>query len=64
MAATVQLPDGSPRFVWTDTKPDPMIYARVILAAVRERLRWRAQYEAAKTKQPVDNSFRNDARPP
>ena len=64
MAATVQLPDGSPRFVWTDTKPDPMIYARVILAAVRERLRWRAQYEAAKTKQLVDNSFRNDARPP
>ena len=64
MAATVTLPDGSPRFVWTDTKPDPRIYARVILAAVQERLRWRAQYEAAKRLQLVDNSFGSSARPP
>ena len=64
MAATVTLPDGSPRFVWTDTRPDPRIYARVILAAVLERQRWRAQYEHAKTLQPVDNSFGNATGPP
>ena len=32
MAASITLPDGSPRFVWTDTRPDADIYARVILA--------------------------------
>ena len=46
MAATVTLADGTPRFVWTDTRPDPRIYARVILASIAERQRWRAQYEA------------------
>jgi hypothetical protein len=66
MAATVTLPDGTPRFVWTDCRPDPVIYARVILAAIVERQRWRAQYEAAKTAaaQSVDNSFGNADRPP
>ena len=34
MAASVILPDGSPRFVWTDTRPDADIYARVILASI------------------------------
>jgi hypothetical protein len=48
LAATVTLPDGRPRFVWTDTKTDPHTYARVILASVLERERWRSQYEAAK----------------
>jgi hypothetical protein len=65
MAASVQLPDGSPRFVWTDLKPDPTIYARVILAAIAERHRWRAQYEAAKaTAGAVDKPFGNADRPP
>ena len=68
MAATVTLADGRPRFVWTDTKPDPMIYARVILASVQERHRWRAQYEQAKaantTVQAVDKSFGNVDVPP
>jgi Replication initiator protein, pSAM2 len=64
MATNVQLADGSPRFVWTDTKPDPLIYVRVILAAVAERQRWRTQYEHAKSLQPVDNSIRNPTRPP
>ncbi|HEV2928520.1 MAG TPA: replication initiator [Propionibacteriaceae bacterium] len=41
MAASVTLPDGSPRFVWTDTRPDADIYARVILASVLERQQWR-----------------------
>lgn len=64
MAATVTLPDGSPRYVWTDSRPDPAIYARVILASIAERQRWRAQYEAAKTLQAVDNSFGNATGPP
>jgi hypothetical protein len=44
----VTLPDGSPRFVWTDTRPDHDTYIKVILNSVAERQRWRAQYEHAK----------------
>jgi hypothetical protein len=64
MAATVTLPAGTPRFVWTDTRPDPITYARVILRSIAERQRWRAQYEAAKAAaRPVDNLSATD-RPP
>ena len=49
MAADVTMADGSPRYVWTDAKPDPRIYVRVLLAAVAERQRWLAQYRHAKT---------------
>jgi hypothetical protein len=49
MAAAVTLPDGTPRFVWTDTRPDHDTYVKVILQSVVERQRWRAQYEEAKT---------------
>ena len=56
MAASVTLPDGSPRFIWTDSPPDPAIYARVILASVIERQQWRTLYEAAKAcRVPVDS---------
>ena len=56
LAATVTLPDGSPRFVWTDTRPDARTYARVLLASIAERQKWRQQYEAAKAAAPpVDN---------
>jgi hypothetical protein len=48
MAASVMAPDGLPRYVWADSRPDPASYAQVILAAVMERQEWRAQYEAAK----------------
>ena len=48
LAATVTLPDGRPRFVWTDTKTDPATYTRVILESVAERARWREQYDRAK----------------
>ena len=48
MAASLTLPDGSPRFVWTDVKPDPGRYAEVILTAVAEKVTWRAEYENAK----------------
>jgi hypothetical protein len=49
LAADVLSADGKPRFVWTDTQPDPQLYARVILASIAERHRWKAQYQAAKT---------------
>jgi hypothetical protein len=48
LAADVLSADGKPRFVWTDTAPDPQLYARVILASIAERQRWKAQYQAAK----------------
>jgi len=57
LAATVTLPDGSPRFVWTDTRPDARTYARVLLASIAERQQWQQQYEAAKAAAPaVDNT--------
>ena len=48
MAATVTLLDGSPRFVWTDVRPDHETYVTIVLQSIGERQRWRAQYEAAK----------------
>lgn len=54
LAATVTLPDGRPRFVWTDTRPDSATYVSVVLQTVVERLRWREQYDQAK-RQPVDS---------
>ena len=48
MAAAVTASDGKPRFVWTDTRADPATYALVLMKTVAERLRWRAQYDAAK----------------
>lgn len=64
MAADVTMPDGTPRFVWTDTNPDQATYALVLLASIAERHRWRAQYEAAKAAAAVDNPFGNPDRPP
>jgi hypothetical protein len=49
MAALVTLPDGSPRFVWTDVRPDHDTYVTIVLQSIGERQRWRVQYEAAKT---------------
>jgi len=48
MAVDVKASDGLPRYVWTDSRPDPASYAQVILQSITERQRWRAQYEAAK----------------
>jgi len=63
MSADVLASDGKSRFVWTDTKPDPQVYARIILESIYEHQRWKAQYDAAKTtrqanehaQQPVDS---------
>jgi hypothetical protein len=48
MAASVTLADGSPRFVWTDVRPDHNTYVKIILDSISERQRWRTQYEHAK----------------
>ena len=54
--------DGKPRFVWTDTRPDATTYITLILAAIAEQQRWRAQYQAAKEAAgAVDN---RSAEPP
>ena len=56
MATSVTLSDGSPRFMWTDTRPEANIYVRVIIASVLERQQWRTLYEAAKAcRVPVDS---------
>ncbi len=49
LAATTQLPDGRPRYLWTDQRPDPSRYPQLILATVMERILWRHQYDHAKT---------------
>ena len=67
MAADVLSPDGLPRFVWTDDQPDPTTYTLMLLRAVAERQRWRAQYEPGQGRgracgQPFGNRHR-PARP-
>jgi hypothetical protein len=64
MAAGVLSPDGLPRFIWTDDKPDPTTYTLMLLHAVAERQRWRAQYDQAKTAAAVDNRSATSADPP
>lgn len=64
LAADVLSSDGKPRFVWTDTKPDPITYARVILASIAERRRWKAQYQAAKDAWPAVDGHSATAEPP
>ncbi|MCW2806035.1 MAG: hypothetical protein JWN06_4252 [Propionibacteriaceae bacterium] len=63
MAADVLAADGQPRFVWTETRPDPLLYARIILASIAERHRWKTQDEAAKTIQPAVDSVSATAGP-
>src|SRR5215213_2744528 len=64
MAAGVLSPDGLPRFVWTDAKPDPTTYTLALLRAVAERQKWRAQYDQAKAAGPVDNRSATAPDPP
>ena len=52
MAADVLAADGRPRYVWTESRPDPASYPQVILSSITERQRWREQYQSAKA---VDN---------
>ena len=56
------LDDGTPRFVWEDVPMPEADYAAAILAAVRERDRWREQYETAK--QQLEAGARAGKGPP
>jgi len=47
MAADVLASDGLPRFVWTDSRPEPAAYPQVLLRSITERQRWRERYRAA-----------------
>ncbi len=49
MAADRTLPDGSPRYVWSDVDRTDIDYVAVIAASLRQVNRWRQQYERAKT---------------
>jgi hypothetical protein len=64
MAAGVLSPDGLPRFVWTDDKPDSTTYTLTLLRAVAEQQRWRAQYNQAKRAASVDNCSATAPDPP
>ncbi|MGH3356612.1 MAG: replication initiator [Nocardioidaceae bacterium] len=50
-SATVVAPDGGPRFLWEPLDPkstDLPSYRQAILAAIKERQRWREEYDSAK----------------
>jgi len=71
LAASAALPDGTPRFAWSDLAPDSQTYTHALVASVIEAQRWRAQYAAAKTLLvPVDSRSATNtgdvtaARPP
>lgn len=48
LGADRTLPDGSPRFVWTDVEPGAVDYVAVIAASLHQAQQWRTQYEQAK----------------
>jgi hypothetical protein len=56
MDTDVLSPDGLPRYVWTDERPDPTTYTLMLLRAVAERQRLRAQYDQAKTRTAVETA--------
>jgi hypothetical protein len=67
MAADVLSSDGLPRYIWTDERPDHTTYTLMLLKAVAERQRWRAQYDRAKTAAAngaVDSVSATGAGPP
>lgn len=46
--ADVHTSDGRPRFVWEPIERDHSTYAQVVMLAVAERRRWRAEYDTAR----------------
>lgn len=59
LAVDQVLDDGLPRFVWQDVPTTQDDYAMAILTSVRERDRWRQQYEHAKN-HPIPTSDHPD----
>jgi hypothetical protein len=52
-SATVTDGEGRVRFVWKPVDPtgvDPAVWRHAVIAAIRQRQRWRRQYEHAKTR--------------
>ena len=50
-SATVEGPDGRPRYVWNPWRPGERtapVYRQVLTHAIQERMRWRTQFERAK----------------
>ena len=64
MAADVLSPDGLPRYVWTEEKPDRSTYTLMMLKAIAERQRWRAQYAQAKNASEAVDSVSATDDPP
>ena len=48
MAADQVLPDGSPRFTWTEVEVSATDYVSVMTTSLRQARLWREQYQAAK----------------
>ena len=48
MSAGIRTSDGRARFVWEPVERDSVSYAPVIMFAVAERRRWRAEYDKAR----------------
>lgn len=53
-AADVLSVSRSPCMSCSDERPDPTTYTLMLLRAVAERQRWRAQYDQAKTRTAVE----------
>jgi len=55
LAATLEDQDGRPRYewkIWNPLESDVPVYRQVMTHAIAERVRWKAQYEAAKARSP------------
>ncbi|MPZ59797.1 MAG: replication initiation protein [Propionibacteriales bacterium] len=56
-SATATDDDGKPRYIWSPLDPkdtDPPTYKQIILTAIADKQRWRAQYEQAKAQAGCD----------
>jgi replication initiator protein RepSA len=65
LSADVEGPDGRPRYEWRIFDPlqsSAPIYRQVLTHALAERLRWRAEYEAAKARASPDDLTASSSR--
>lgn len=57
MSADVHSSDGQPRFVWEPIERNHSTYAQVVMLAVAERRRWRAEYDTARAIQQARSAM-------
>ena len=65
LSVDVKGPDGRPRYEWRIFDPlesAAPIYRQVLTHALAERLRWRAEYEAAKARASPDDLTASSSR--